>query len=954
MMIRSLLIAALIASSLLASAEDCSPCVGLVADPAEVLPDGLPLLVAVSEADPDFWRSIERLTPQQRARTVLVVDFTLDPDESLDQIDQRLRRLAREIARGRALRAAGLRIPPDPSPQLAWSARRLAVILQSERAAEQSLVAPLGLETLDHLVEERATPYFDILLIPPPIPVEAALMWVIEHDPSKRIHAIVTPVSPNPLFDAAQALAGGAEIAYLSTSSEETILSAVQLDRQFGGDWTADATSRARMLTATGAEDREQRVVTFVRGEDLRTIVVPEGTAAPAAILAVPATDFTTPRRLGVAGLSALTDTGERGTDLLVGISSPHEPFAVIFERPRIESPALQKETVEVSGSRSVPVEEIVRDHQAYWDFQRQHEPPYIATNETSLRFSVGSAGDAVEATLAGSHFFSRPLISDWTWENLYLNGVRWRYGRIPELPLIEPEKVSQLPLEIELSREYRYELVRETGRHGYQTWEVAFEPPFDAPSDLPLYRGRVWIDKETHARVAISMIQLNLSGNVLSNEEAIEYAPFDRRGWKRLTPAESRTVEPRELLWLPVRIAAQQTVSAGGRATPIQRSTIFSELEIDPARFDARRIEAHQSPFRMVRETEQGLRYLEASDGDERVVKEGIDTSRLFLVGGLQHDEGLEYGLLPLGGVNYFNYDLFGRGLQTNLFFAGVVAALNLTDPAFRGSRMNLGADAFALAIPFENSIYRNGVEIEEEALEIHPLSLTLRAGHPLFTFGKLDASLGVSWIGFGRAEATAADFDIPQDTFVLSPAVHARYDRWGYGVSGFYEHNRRTSWEPWGVFDEFEAGQQTFDKYGLALTKVIHLPKFQRLGVGLEWVSGRDLDRFSKYELGFWGSTRVRGFASQSVRAEEAWLGHLSYGLVLSDAIRIEAFYDLASLDDRASGLDGEIFQGVGVAGQMVGPFGTLLRFDIGRSIGANRQDGVVASILFLKLFD
>jgi hypothetical protein len=955
MMVRSLLIVALIALTLFASpAEDCSPCVGFVAGLTEDPPDDVPLLVTVAEGDPDFPRAIERLTPQQRARTVLVIDFALEPDESLDEIDQRLRGLAREIARGRALRAAGLRIPSDPSPQIAWSARRLAVILQSERAAEQSLVAPASLEALDHLVEERATPYFDILLIAPPVSVEAALLWVIEHDPSKRIHAVVTPVSPNPLFDAAEILAGGAEVAYLSTSGEETVLAAIHLDREFAGDWTADSTSRARMLTATGAEDREQRVVTFVRGEDLRTVVVPQGTAAPAAILAVPAIDFTAPRLLSAEGFSEVTDTGERGGDLLVGLSPLAVPFAIFFDRPRIESPALQKETLEVTGSRSIPVEEIVREHQAYWDFQRQHEPAYIATNETSLRFAVGSAGDSVEATLAGSHFFRRPLISDWTWENLYLNGVRWRYGRIPELPLVEPEKVSQLPLEIELSREYRYELVRETERNGYKTWEVAFEPPADAPSDLPLYRGRVWIDRDTHARVAISMIQLNLSGNVLSNEEAIEYAPFDRSHWKRLTPLETRASAPRDLLWLPVRISAQQTVSAGGRATPVQRSTVFSRFEIDPERFDGRRIEAHRSPYRMVRETEEGLRYLEPAEGDERLVKEGVDTSRLFLVGGIQHDEGLEYGVLPLGGVNYFNYDLWGKGLQTNVFFAGVVAAVNLTDPSFRNTRMNLGADAFALAIPFENSIFRGGVEIEEEAVEIHPLSLSLRAGHPVLTFGKLDASLGMTWVGFGRATTTADDFEIPADTFVLSPAIHARYDRWGYGLAAFFEHNHRMRWEPWGVADEFDERQQSYDKYGLALTKVVHLPKFQRIGIGLEWVSGSDLDRFSKYELGFWGSTRVRGFASQSVRAEEAWLGHLSYGLVLSDAIRMEAFYDLARLNDTASGLEGEIFQGVGVGGQMVGPWGTLLRFDLGRSVGANRQDGFVASILFLKLFD
>ena len=75
-----------------------------------------------------------------------------------------------------------------------------------------------------------------------------------------------------------------------------------------------------------------------------------------------------------------------------------------------------------------------------------------------------------------------------------------------------------------------------------------------------------------------------------------------------------------------------------------------------------------------MVRETESGLRYLEKRGDGERVVKEGFDTSQLFMLGGVHHDAGLEYPVVPLGGSPYFNVKLFNKGLQTNLFFAGVV----------------------------------------------------------------------------------------------------------------------------------------------------------------------------------------------------------------------------------------------------------------------------------------
>src|SRR5258708_16808080 len=92
------------------------------------------------------------------------------------------------------------------------------------------------------------------------------------------------------------------------------------------------------------------------------------------------------------------------------------------------------------------------------------------------------TGGEAIEATIAGDYFSdptSKPTPrADWVWQDFYLNGVKWKYGRIPELPLIQPEKVTQLPLAIHLTNEYRYDLVRETDVLGYHTYLAHFEPP--------------------------------------------------------------------------------------------------------------------------------------------------------------------------------------------------------------------------------------------------------------------------------------------------------------------------------------------------------------------------------------------------------------------------------------------------------------------------------------------
>jgi len=343
---------------------------------------------------------------------------------------------------------------------------------------------------------------------------------------------------------------------------------------------------------------------------------------------------------------------------------------------------------------------------------------------------------------------------------------------------------------------------------------------------------------------------------------------------------------------------------------------------------------------------------YLEKR-GDERVVKEGFDTSQLFMLGGVHHDAGLEYPVVPLGGINYFNFNLLNKGIQTNVFFAGVVVAANATHPNVANTRTNVGADFFGIAVPVSNTMYRNGLERVDETVKSVPLGLNFRVGHPVFGFGKVDVSFGVQHFTYQRAEDTAPSFSVPSDTFVYTPGISAQYARRGWSVSGYYEHSMRSEWEPWGNLAEYDEDQKTYDRFGGSIGKSFFLPKFQRIGIDINYLDGKRLDRFSKYELGFFGARRVHGVKSGSVRAERAILGHLSYGFVFSEQFRLEAFYDHALIDDATAGFRREPFQGLGIAGQKVGPYGTLVRLDIGKTIGRNAQGGFVANVVFLKLF-
>jgi len=920
---------------------DCTLCAG-IAGTDTVEGGHLYAFARVAEAD------LATFTPARPADLTLVVEYTIDRDKDpLLEVETHTAAILKWAQQHGTFDGLGAAVSNADPAVAAYAVKRLAVSAQGLDVAKRIVLPRTG--DLPALFEHGAQPYFDALLVDAP-DIESTLAWLAEHDPSKKVFALVPIESPNAFFDIGKALAAGATRAYAKGNVKPEALA--QFNRAMTGDWAYDSTAKVPVLDAKG-KAVEMPVLSFVRGEDLRTLLIARGDANAPTILSLSADRFTKPRRVDAKGEREISDTGRRGTQLLVGSPAVKEPFAVVVDYVEMPSGKVTKETLDVATERGITVEEIIRNHQAYHAYQGSIQPRYIARNTTKLRFDIGGGAEGLEASIGGDYFFDPAGKSDWVWKDFYINGVKWKYGRIPELPLIQPEKVTQLPLDIHLSNEYVYHLVRATDLLGYHTYEVRFEPPPKAPPGLPLYRGTVWIDAHTWARVRLSMIQLNLTGEVLSNEERVDFVPFSRETKAPLSAMDSASVDPRALLWLPYEVGAQQVISAAGRASVVERSTTFDNFRLDPPEFPALLAAAEASDARMVRETDGGLRYLEKRAGGERVVKEGYDTAQLFILGGVHHDSGLQYPVVPLGGIDYFNFNLFNRGIQTNVFFAGVVLAANATHPNVRNTRTNLGADFFGIAIPTENKIYRDGEEQPSEGVKSLPVGLFLRAGHPFLQFGKVDVSFGISHQTYRRADDTAATFVLPTDTFTYTPGIELRYARRGYSFSTSYDYNVRSKWEPWGVPSEFDKDQKTYTNFGASVGKSFYLPKFQRISVDINYDDGQRLDRFSKYELGFFGAHRVHGIQSGSVRAERAFIGHLSYGFVFSEQFRLETFYDHAFIDDANAGYRREPFQGLGIAGQTIGPFGTLLRLDIGKSIGRNAQSGFVADVVFLKLF-
>ncbi len=837
-----------------------------------------------------------------------------------------------------------------PSPdEYAFLVKRAAVAISGADPDARIVSGPLPADVawLSELYAREVAAYLDGLAFAPTGAgsLRLAVDGAAGLDPGKPLVLDGVPFPENPataLADAARAAVDGFSLTLFrlaAAPSTEQLRPLALLANEFRGELAVDAGT-----VPTGAE----AAWSFVRGEDLalRVIVAPPA-GTDRLLLFFPDPQLRAPVRIDAA-TGEVVPLGSRrsSTALEVPLSDPQAAEILRVERASIQELEGIAEEVTVASERQMPVEEILRRLQAFEDAQSRRLRHWQAVNATTLRFQAASGLQAIEATFEGEVFTRPGEPFDWAWQSFYINGVKWRGKSIPELPLVQPEKAAALPLDILLTKEYRYALAGTETVSGRDCWAVAFEP--NAPVEgRTLFRGTVWIDRATYARVRTRAVQLGLQGEVLSNEETMEYRPVDAAGADAAWSGNAFV--------LPLRTVGQQIISVVNTATVVEKEVLLTAVVINGPAFDQRREAVLASDATMVRDTDEGLRYLvpdEANPG-ERVVKEGFDTNRLFALAGIFYDDSLDYPL-PLVGVNYFDLEFGGAKRQLNAFFGGVLGIANYADPRFLGTRIDLGADVFALAIATGDELFRDGEESVGEAVEERPARATLNLGFPLGNFVKVSSSYRLAWSDFGRADDTADEFVMPRDHVTQTLGLGVQFARSGYRLNLEGAWSSRSEWELWGLPGnlEFDPDQKEYATWELSASKNWYLPNHRKFGLEVNWSGGENLDRFSKYQFGFFGGNRVHGYQIGKVRAEESFAAHATYGFELGSLIRLDGVVDAVWATDEASDLDNELLAGVGVQGTFMGPWETLISIDIGTPV-AGPDDGVVAYIVFLKLF-
>ncbi len=821
----------------------------------------------------------------------------------------------------------------------AYAVKRLSSIFRS--GSPEGKVALYADEAPTGSAAEELAPYVDALILRPgraraaTEAEEPERVWVVapvgvEGSTGSAVDAVLRAVAEHPRATLAAAIAEGRPL------TDADVEGLGRLARYFTADTSPDPTK----TVVTHKDGSKAETLRFFDAKTFSpTLLLPSDPAgAPGeARIELSGGPF---ERASVENLASGVRRDfelKGGAALTLDLSKGSLAVAL---KPMAKAGGETRAAVDVGATRGLSAEEIIARERAWDAGQRAKYETYSANLDTSLRFRIAEFQDSLDLTIRGPYFAAKGKPADWVWQEFFLNGVRWKGRTIPRLPILQPEKVTTLPLDIRLSEDYHYELSGETTIEERPAYRIDFRPK-GAAADKPLYRGTAWIDRETFALLRRESIQLNLKGDTLSNVQTEYY----------------RAVPSRPEVVLPLEIRGQQVFSTAGRVTAIERYVVMSDVLIDPPDFASRLAEAYASKLQIVRDTDQGLRYLvpDKANPAERVVENGMTRRSLFGLTGVFYQRSSDYPF-PLLGLQYFDFDLFGKQKQLSVFFAGVLLFANYSDPAFLGTRMDLGADLYGQAIPFVEQSYRGGEEILSERVKHLTEFGQVNLGLPIGPYFKTSLGLFGQWDNFQRDSDTGPNFVTPVDTMTYGAELRLAWNQDGYNLVAKGSYASRDHWEPWGdsATSGYDPSQKTYWKYSAELTKGFYFSKFRKLGVSVSYLDGQRLDRWSRWDFGPFTTTKLAGFPSGSVRADSAILNNLSYGVNLGEVLRFGINYDQALVTEKLAGYDHTYFSGAGLDLETNGPWdNTRIRIETGYPVVAHGVKGLTLNFNFLKVF-
>lgn len=646
--------------------------------------------------------------------------------------------------------------------------------------------------------------------------------------------------------------------------------------------------------------------------------------------------------RVPLAGTAAAIDlrTGARaglsnyardeGTDR-VSATAPltGNPMLVDFNEGAVVAGA----PASVSAERQLTVGEIVSRHRRQQLTQDRLVKSYIADARVREFFRPTLTDAGYDVVTENRYYVAEDGIE---WERLSFSVNNRRLPTDMPYPLLQPEKMFALPLQLKLDEGYTYRLAGTVRIGDFDCYEVRFEPVRD---DSSLYRGTVWIDRRTFARIRVHAVQGGLPGMVVSNDETQHYAPV---------------VVGNQPVFLLRELEGRQIALVAGRNITIEKQVGFSGFRINDGRFDEERAAVRISDRVMFKDTADGLRPYVKRDG-VRVVVDQPTQSVKAMAFGVVVDPSYQFPL-PIFGINYVDFALGGDDrTQMAMLFAGVLAAGNIQRPQLFGARnLHASLDFFAIAAPASDRVYSQDGELETERLLTWPLSTGLNLGWQATPFQKLSVQYQFRFDAYVHDTTTSETFETPSSTVTNGIGVGWDYSRGGYSAALNAAWFARAGWKPWGQPSDgtLDTTSGSYAKYSASVSRDVFIDIFQKLNVNAAWFGGERLDRFVRYQFGLFDTTRIHGVPA-AVRFGELALVRGSYSVNLLNQYRIDVFLEHGwGRDDRSE--DWQNVPGVGGAFNLPGPWNTIIRADVGQSWLPERYStlgSTVVQVMLLK---
>lgn len=586
-------------------------------------------------------------------------------------------------------------------------------------------------------------------------------------------------------------------------------------------------------------------------------------------------------------------------------------------------------EGVEVVGARALGVREIVARHQAAAARQRRAVRRTISTGTMTLTFEAPGFPAPLTISSRAVIYTGRDR-TEIEQRDIRVNGVSFQSeGSIPRLPLIEPERVAAPPLAITLSEIYRYELAGQERVGGVPAYVVSFEP---AGASGPAFAGRAWIAMDSFAMLKVSAVQTGLRGPITSSEQTDE---FERHGDA----------------WLLARSEIRQIYEGPGHRTPIHRVLRLTAHDVNPEDFEARRLAAYASPSVMLRDTPEGFRYLQRERGAEGVAAPeptvaGPATEVRTIALGVILDPNISRPL-PFAGLSYVDFDLFGTGTQFNGFFGGSYGQLAVSVPSVAGTRWQLAGRAFGIASSYNDRAFENGREIYERNISQRPAHASVWVVRPLTARLTARAGYDFDYTHFGRADSTGARFLVPASQAAHGLRLSLDGQRAGWAGSLWWSGVRRAGWRPWGDgaasagTAAYQPDHRDFQRMGAVLSRSFVASPRLVGRVEAAWMTGTDLDRFSRYTFGSFDN-RLRGYPSALIRYDRGGVLRSAVAWAAGRLLRLDGFLDSAYVRDPGFGAGFRSYTGAGAAAEVPAPFGTLVAVEWGYGFQGINSDG------------